>query len=72
MLKTIGIVLIAIGILALVVPAIPFTKKETVLDVGPIKATAEKQEHLSVPSIVGISVLVVGAALLAVGATRKV
>ena len=71
MLKTIGIVLIALGILALVIPSIPFTKREKVLDLGPIQATADKQEQVWFPPAVGIVVLVVGAGLLVVGATRR-
>lgn len=71
MLKTIGIVLIVLGILALVIPSIPFTKREKVLDLGPIQATADKQERVWLSPAVGTVVLVVGAGLLVVGATRK-
>ena len=71
MLKTVGIILVALGILALVIPSIPFTKREKVLDLGPIQATADKQEHVWLPPVAGIVVLVVGAGLLVVGATRK-
>jgi len=71
MLKTIGIILVVLGILALVIPSIPFTKREKVLDLGPIQATADKQERVWLPPVAGIVVLVVGAGLLVVGATRK-
>jgi hypothetical protein len=71
MLKTVGIILVVLGILALVIPSIPFTKREKVLDLGPIQATADKQEHVWLPPVAGIVVLVVGAGLLVVGATRK-
>jgi uncharacterized membrane protein HdeD (DUF308 family) len=71
MLKIIGIILVVIGILALVVPSISFTKTEKVLDLGPIQATAEKKENIPLSPILGISALVVGAALLVVGATKK-
>lgn len=71
MLKTVGIILVVLGILALVIPSIPFTKREKVLDLGPIQATADRQEHVWLPPVAGIVVLVVGAGLLVVGATRK-
>jgi drug/metabolite transporter (DMT)-like permease len=71
MLKIIGISLVVIGILALVVPSISFTKTEKVVDLGPIQATAQKRETLPLSPILGVSALVVGAALLVVGVTRK-
>jgi uncharacterized membrane protein HdeD (DUF308 family) len=71
MLKTIGIILVVVGILALVVPSISFTQKEKVLDIGPIEATKTETKRIPVAPIVGISALIVGAALLVVGATKK-
>jgi hypothetical protein len=71
MLKTIGIILVVIGIVVLVVPSISFTKKEKVFDLGPIQATAEKKETIPLSPILGVSALVVGAGLLVVGATKK-
>jgi hypothetical protein len=71
MLKPIGIILIVIGILALVIPSISFTKREKVIDLGPIQATAEKKETIPLSPILGVSALAVGAVLLVVGATKK-
>lgn len=71
MLKIIGIILVVIGILALVVPSISFTKREKVVDFGPIQATADKKETIPLSPILGVSALVVGAGLLVVGATKK-
>lgn len=71
MLKTIGIILVVVGILVLVIPGIPFTKREKVLDLGPIQATADRQEHVWFPPVAGIVVLVVGAGLLVVGVTKN-
>ena len=71
MLKVIGIVLVAIGIIALVIPSLTFTKKEKVLDLGPLQATAEKKETIPLSPVLGVTALVVGAGLLVVGATKK-
>lgn len=71
MLKTVGIILIIVGIVLSVLPAIPFTKREKVLDLGPIQATAEREQRVGFPPIVGVVVLIVGAGVLVVGATRK-
>ena len=72
MLKIVGIILVVIGIAALVAQGITYTKREKVLDVGPIHATAEKEHTIPLSPIVGVSALVVGGALLVVGATKKV
>ncbi|HVE17362.1 MAG TPA: DUF3185 domain-containing protein [Chthoniobacterales bacterium] len=71
MLKIIGIILVAIGIIALVAQGITYTTKEKVIDLGPIQASAEKQKTIPLSPILGISALVVGAGLLVVGATKK-
>lgn len=71
MLKPIGIILIVVGILALVIPSISFTKREKVVDLGPIQATAEKRETIPLSPVLGVSALAVGAVLLVVGATKK-
>ncbi len=71
MLKIIGVILVVIGIAALVIPSISFTKNEKVVDLGPIQATAEKRESIPLSPILGVSALVVGAGLLVVGAVKK-
>ena len=71
MLKPIGIILIVIGILALVIPSISFTKREKVVDLGPIQATAEKKETIPLSPILGVSALAVGAMLLVIKTTKK-
>lgn len=65
--SVIGIVLIVIGIVVLVVPYIPFTTEETVLQVGPVEATAERESALALPPLLGGIVLVVGVILTVLG-----
>ena len=67
----IGIVLVVLGALALAYQGINYTRQEKVLDIGPIHATAEKQERIPLPPIVGGLALVGGVALLVVGARKK-
>jgi len=63
----IGIVLIVLGGIALAYQGFNYTHQEKVLDLGPIHATAEKQEHISVPPVLGGVVLVGGIVLLIYG-----
>ena len=60
----IGIVLIAVGLVSLAYQGITYTSRETVLEVGPIKASADKEKRIPVPPILGGIALAGGVALL--------
>jgi hypothetical protein len=66
-----GIVLMVLGVLALVYQGFNYTRQEKVIDLGPIHATADTQEHVPLPPIVGGLALAAGAVLLAMGARQK-
>lgn len=66
-----GIVLIVLGALALAYQGINYTHRETVLDVGPIHATADEQKHIPLPPIVGGLAILAGAALLCAATKQK-
>jgi len=66
-----GILLVVLGALALAYQGFSYTRQEKVLDVGPIHATAERHERVSIPPLLGGLVLVGGVALLVVGAKRR-
>ena len=66
----IGMVLIGVGLMSLKYQGITYTGRETVLDLGPIKATADTQKTIPVPPILGGLALAGGATLL-VGARRS-
>jgi uncharacterized membrane protein len=67
----IGILLIVLGGLALAYQGFTYTHREKVLDVGPIHATADKQDHVSIPPILGGLALVGGIVLVFVGAKKS-
>jgi hypothetical protein len=69
--KIAGIVLIVLGVAALVYQGITYTTRETVLDVGPLKATAERQKTIPLSPLVGIAVLTGGVVLLVVGGRKR-
>jgi len=48
-----GIVFIILGVAILAYRQFSYKTRETVLEVGPIKATAEKTETLPIPPIIG-------------------
>lgn len=67
----IGVILIVLGVVALAVGGINYTTKEKVLEVGPLKAEAEKEQTIPLPPILGAIALVGGIVLVAVGARRR-
>ena len=66
-----GILLAVLGILALVYQGFNYTHQEKVLDVGPIHATRDDTEHISLPPSVGGLALLSRAASLVIGAKQK-
>ncbi len=67
----IGALLIALGIAGLAVTNISFTEKRTVLDVGPLKVTADEQRNIPIPTIVSVIAIVAGGGLLLFGRQLK-
>ena len=69
-LAMVGIVLIVLGVAGLAVANIPFTEHKTVVDVGPLKITADEQKTIPIPTIAGVAAIVVGLGLCFMS-TRK-
>jgi hypothetical protein len=65
-----GILLVILGGLALAYQGFNYTRQERVLDVGPIHATAEKHERVSIPPLLGGLALAGGVALFVIGVKR--
>jgi len=66
----IGIVLIAAGAAALVYKGFSYTSEETVLQIGSVKATAETEKSVSVPTWAGIAAVVAGVLVIGFGRGR--
>jgi uncharacterized membrane protein len=66
-----GILLIVLGGLALAYQGFTYTHQEKVLDIGPIHATREDQERVSIPPILGGLALVGGIALILIGGKKS-
>ena len=60
--KLIGVLLIVFGIVALAVGGIGYTRREKVLDLGPIQATTEKREMIPLSPVAGIAAVAAGVA----------
>lgn len=66
-----AIALIVLGIIALLYGGITYTKREKILDVGPIEATAESRETIPLPPVLGVLAIVGGIALFVVEGRKR-
>jgi hypothetical protein len=66
----VGVLLIVLGLAALAYQGITYTTRETVIDVGPLHATADRQKTLPLPPVLGI-VAIAGGVVLLVAGVRK-
>jgi hypothetical protein len=62
-----GIVLIIIGIVALAYGGISYTKREKVIDAGPLQVSADREKTIPLPPILGGLCLVGGIVLVVAG-----
>lgn len=69
-LAIVGVILIAAGALGLFYRGIPYTSRDVVIDVGPLKATAETSRTWPVPPVLGGLAIAGGVVLIVVGARK--
>lgn len=66
----VGVALIVFGLVALVYRGITYTSRETVIDLGPLHATADREKRLPVPPVLGLAAVAGGVVLLIAGVRR--
>lgn len=66
----VGVVLIVLGVVALAYQRITYTSRETVIDIGALHATAERQRTVPLPPVLG-GVAVAGGVALLIAGRRK-
>jgi uncharacterized membrane protein len=69
-LVVVGVVLIVLGIIALAYQGFTYTTREKVIDLGPLKASVEKEKTVPVPPILGGLAVVAGVFFVWIGARR--
>jgi uncharacterized protein YjbJ (UPF0337 family) len=65
--RTLGMILIALGLCGLAWGGFSYTTREKVVNIGPIHATRDKTHNLPLPPIVGAAALIGGLGLLFAG-----
>jgi len=67
----IGVGLIILGVLALAYQGITYTTREKIIDLGPLKASVDKEKTIPLPPILGALALAGGVVLVIVGARKS-
>jgi hypothetical protein len=65
--KTLGVILIALGLFGLAWGGFTYTTREKVVDIGPIHATRDETHSVPFPPIAGALALIGGVVLLITG-----
>jgi len=65
-----GVLLIVAGLVALAYQGFTYTRREKVIDLGPIQATAERERTVPLPPVVGIVAVAAGVALVFAGVRK--
>ena len=68
--KTLGIILIGLGLFALAWGGFTYTTREKVVDIGPIHATREETHNVPVTPIAG-AIAVIGGIVLLVASKKE-
>ena len=68
--RIVGLVLVAIGVIALLWGGISWTREKTVLDAGPIEIQTQERERIPLPPVLG-AVSLIGGILLVLLPDRR-
>ena len=66
----VGIILIVVGILALAYGGFSYTKREKIIDAGPLQVSADREKTIPLPPILG-GICLVGGIILVLAGNRK-
>lgn len=67
----VGVALIVLGLLVLVYQGVTYTSRETVIDLGPLQATADREKTFPLSPVLGIVAVGGGALLLFAGGRQR-
>jgi hypothetical protein len=62
---------LALGLVALVYQGITYTSRDTVLDIGPLHATADRQKTIPLSPVLGLAAVGAGVTLLIAGVRKR-
>jgi formate hydrogenlyase subunit 4 len=63
--RVLGLVLLALGVLALAYQGFTYTTQKKVVDIGPIQATKSEHHTVPLPPVLGVIAVIAGIVILA-------
>jgi hypothetical protein len=69
--RIVGLVLVALGIVALAWGGVFWTDRDTLVDAGPVEITSQEREGFTVPPIVGVIALIGGVLMVVIPERRR-
>lgn len=69
--RTLGVILLVLGLVMLIWSGFTYTKKEKVIDAGPVQISADRQKSVNWPPYAGAILLIGGILLIAVSGKRE-
>ena len=68
--KTLGLILVILGIVMIIFREVSFTKTEEVADLGPIELNKKEKKRVAWPTYAGIAIAVCGVVVLVASKKR--
>jgi hypothetical protein len=65
--KTVGIIILVVGLLMTIYTGISYITKEKVVDLGPVEITRDKEHTVNWQPYIGMGVMVIGGGILIFG-----
>ena len=62
--KVLGAILIVLGLIGILYGGISYTKREKIIDAGPIQVSADEKKHIPLPPIAGAVAIAAGVILV--------
>lgn len=69
--RSVGIILIVVGIAMIIWTSFSYTKKEKIIDAGPIQVSADREKTVEWPVYLGGFILVSGVVIVALSKKNK-
>jgi hypothetical protein len=69
--RIVGLVLVALGIVALAWGGVFWTDRDTLVDAGPVEITSQEREGFTVPPIIGVIALIGGVLMVVIPERRR-
>ena len=70
--RTIGVILVVVGLVALAWGGVFWTRNKKVVDLGPLEVHTQQREGVALPPVLGFAALVGGIVLIAIPERRRV